>query len=370
MSGLKIPYESLALANAPVMKEINDTTARVAEKGWYILGAEVQAFEKEFSNYIGTTHCSGLASGLDALVIALKVLDLPSDAEVIVPSNTYIATILSILQLGLKPVLVEPDLRTYNIDPKKIEAAITSKTKAIMVVHLYGKACEMDAIEAIAKKHALPIIEDCAQSHGAKFKGRMTGTYGLGAFSFYPTKNLGALGDAGALVCSDSTQDEQIRMIRNYGSKVKYYNEVVGMNSRLDEMQAAILRVKLKHLDQVNNHKRALAEIYFKELASVGDLVLPLVSESNHDVYHIYNIRTAKRDELKRYLLDHGVGTEIHYPVPPHQQKAMQGILTETSFPISELIHQTTLSLPISYAHTRGNVLEVAGLICKFFGAK
>ena len=273
MIGLKIPYENLALANRPMLDEIQAAAKSVIERGWYILGSEVQNFETDFSKYIGTTHCAGVASGLDALIIALKVLGLPADSEVIVPSNTYIATILSILQEGFKPVLVEPDLRTYNIDPKKLEAAITPKTKVIMVVHLYGKPCEMDQISLIAKKHKLPIIEDCAQSHGAKFKGRMTGTFGLGAFSFYPTKNLGAMGDAGALTSFDPQTDEKIKMIRNYGSKVKYYNEVVGMNSRLDELQAAILSVKLKHLDAINDHKRKLAEVYFHELNSVSDLI-------------------------------------------------------------------------------------------------
>jgi dTDP-4-amino-4,6-dideoxygalactose transaminase len=295
------------------------------------------------------------------------VLKLPQGAEVIVPSNTYIATILSILSEGFKPVLVEPDIATYNIDSRRIESAITPRTAAIMVVHLYGKSCDMDAIEAIALKHRLPIIEDCAQSHGAKFKGRMTGTFGLGAFSFYPTKNLGAMGDAGALTTLNADQDEKVRMIRNYGSKVRYYNEVVGMNSRLDEIQAAILRVKLRKLDAINEHKRKLAAIYFEELGSCKDLILPVVSEACFDVFHIFNVRSEKRDELKKYLLDAGIGTEIHYPVAPHRQKAMAGVLVDQSFPIAEEIHRTTLSLPISFAHREEEVVEAASVIKNFF---
>ena len=367
MSDLKIPYENLTLANHSMFDEIQTAIRSVVEKGWYILGSEVQNFEKDFSNYVGAPYCAGVASGLDALIIALKTLGLPSDAEVIVPSNTYIATILSILQEGFKPILVEPDIRTYNIDPKKIEAAITPKTKAIMVVHLYGKACQMDEIEAIAKKHGLALIEDCAQSHGAKFKDQMTGTFGIGAFSFYPTKNLGAMGDAGAITANDANTDEKIRMIRNYGSKIKYFNEVVGMNSRLDEMQAAILRVKLKYLNKITEHKRKMAEVYFQELSSLSDLILPQVSQDFFDVYHIYNVRFNRRDDLKKYLLEKGIGTEVHYPVPPHQQKALFGKLEQVQFPISEEIHKTTLSLPISYAHSLNDIQEVCLSIRAFF---
>ncbi|NDF16114.1 DegT/DnrJ/EryC1/StrS family aminotransferase, partial [bacterium] len=301
-------------------------------------------------------------------MIALQVLDLPPGADVIVPSNTYIATILAIMREGFTPVLVEPDPKTCNIDPARIEPAITSKTKAIMVVHLYGKSCEMDVIADIAARHRLPVIEDCAQSHGAKFKGRMTGTWGLGAFSFYPTKNLGAMGDAGALVTPNAVLDEKARMIRNYGSKVKYYNEVVGMNSRLDEMQAALLRIKLRRLDEINNHKRKLAAVYFSELAGVSDLILPAVSEHTHDVYHIYNVRTPARDRLREHLKIAGIGTEIHYPVSPHLQNALKDRFAGMSFPISEEIHRTTLSLPISFFHTEEQVRRVCGVIRGFYG--
>jgi dTDP-4-amino-4,6-dideoxygalactose transaminase len=368
MKDLEIPYESLALLNEPFREDIETALSRVVKKGWYILGSEVTDFEKEFAAYVGAPHCAGVASGLDALIIALQVLKLPAGAEVIVPANTYIATVLAILREGFTPVLVEPDSETCNIDPRRIESAITPKTKAIMVVHLYGKACEMDLISEIATRHKLPIIEDCAQSHGAKFQGRMTGTWGLGAFSFYPTKNLGAMGDAGALVTQSQGDDETTRMIRNYGSKIKYYNEVVGMNSRLDEMQAALLRVKLRRLDEVNEHKRSLATVYFTELSGITDLILPKVTPECHDVYHIFNVRTGARDQLREHLRSSGIGTEIHYPVAPHLQNAMKEQFSGMKFPISERIHQTTLSLPISFCHSKEQIKSVCKVIKGFYG--
>ncbi|HRP60790.1 MAG TPA: DegT/DnrJ/EryC1/StrS family aminotransferase, partial [Vicingus sp.] len=287
------------------------------------------------------------------------------NSEVIVPSNTYIATILSVLQNNLKPVLVEPNISTYNIDPYKIEAAITPKTKAIVVVHLYGKSCDMDPILALCKKYNLKLIEDCAQSHGATYKSIKTGTFGeFGAFSFYPTKNLGALGDAGAILCNDNDLEKKIRRLRNYGSDVKYYNEVVGYNSRLDELQAAFLSIKLKKLDEINTHKRNLASIYLNELKS--DFIKPVVHTDYVDVYHIFNIRHQKRDELKEYLLKNDIKTEVHYPVSPIKQKALQGLLDQYEFPISEEVHRTTLSLPISYFHTEENVNRVVEVMNKF----
>jgi dTDP-4-amino-4,6-dideoxygalactose transaminase len=261
--------------------------------------------------------------------------------------------------------LVEPSIDTYNIDPDKIEAVITSKTKAIVVVHLYGKACDMDPIIALCKKYNLKLIEDCAQSHGATYKGKHTGTFGeFGAFSFYPTKNLGALGDAGAVVCNDVALDKVIRRLRNYGSDIKYYNEVVGYNSRLDELQAAFLSVKLKRLDEINAHKRKLASIYLNNLKT--DFVKPVVDKDYFDVYHIFNIRHEKRDNLKEYLLKNGVKTEIHYPVSPSKQKALMGKLDNYNFPISEKIHATTLSLPISFFHTESDVNKVIEVMNKF----
>lgn len=358
-----IEYESLGRLNKSFEEEYLQCFKDLLASGWYILGKQVTTFEEAFAQYCGTKHCVGVASGLDALMLALRSFDFPAGSEVLVPSNTYIATILSILQCGLKPVLVEPDIRTYNIDPLQIEEKITNKTRAIMVVHLYGKACEMDSIMQIAQKYELPIIEDCAQAHGAMYKGQKVGTFGIGAFSFYPTKNLGALGDAGAITTNDSDKNEMFRALRNYGSKIKYQNDYIGYNSRLDEIQATLLNIKLKYLDQINLHKRTLTAIYLKELKD--DFIKPVVSPDYFDVYHIFNIRHPKRDDLKEYLLKNGIKTDIHYPIPPHRQKAMKGILVG-EYPISEEIHRTTLSLPISYGHTKDDIYKVVETINKF----
>ncbi|RYZ88023.1 MAG: DegT/DnrJ/EryC1/StrS family aminotransferase, partial [Proteobacteria bacterium] len=306
-----------------------------------------------------------LASGLDALLLALKALELPPGSEVLVPSNTYIATILAILQAGHRPILVEPDIRSYNIDPSKISAAITPRTRAVMIVHLYGKACEMDPIIDACRKHNLHLIEDCAQAHGATYKGKAVGTFGLGAFSFYPTKNLGAVGDAGAVVGNDAILIDRIRVLRNYGSRVKYYNEVAGYNSRLDEIQAAMLSVKLKYLDQIVAHKRKLAAGYFEQLPA--EVIKPSQDAHLFDTFHIFNVRCKERDALKEHLLKRGIRTEIHYPVAPAKQQAMSGILNHFHCPIADEIHQTTLSLPISYFHTDANVAKVCEGITSFF---
>jgi len=355
-----IEYENLKRVNEPFFEEYTEAFRRVMESGWYILGRTVEKFEEEFSAYLGTKYTIGVASGLDALILALDALDLPEGSEVIVPSNTYIATIMSIIRCGHKPVLVEPDIRTYTIDPSRIEEKITSRTRAIMVVHLYGKSCDMDPIMRLVKKYDLYLIEDCAQAHGAMYRGRKVGTFGIGCFSFYPTKNLGCLGDGGAITTDDEKLAEKLRALRNYGSYKKYYNEYLGYNSRLDALQAALLSVKLKYLDAINDHKRRLARIYFDHLDA--KFIKPLWHEDYYDVYHIFNIRTQQRDALKQYLLNHGVGTEIHYPVPPHKQKAMQGILSG-EFPISEEIHRTTLSLPISYFHTVDDIETVCEIL-------
>lgn len=360
-----IDYENLHNLNKPFFKEYEEAFKEVMESGWYILGKKLTEFEEKYAAYCNSKFCAGVANGLDALSISLKALDLQKGDEVIVPSNTYIATILAIVENDLQPVLVEPSIETYNIDPSKIEQAITSKTKVIMVVHLYGKVSEMDKIEAIAKKHNLKVIEDCAQSHGAKFKNRLSGGFGdLAAHSFYPTKNLGALGDAGAITTSNSDLLEKVKMIRNYGSKVKYYNEVVGYNSRLDELQAALLMVKLKYLDKINAHKQKLAAIYTKQLKA--DFIKPQVHPDYFDVYHIYAIRHPKRDELKEYLLMNSIKTEIHYPVTPVKQMAMKGIIDKQSTPIADEIHRTTLSLPISYFHSEVDIEKVVETLNKF----
>ena len=358
-----IEYENLGRTNKSLEKEYKECFSSFLESGWYVLGKEVRTFEESFAGYCGVKHCIGVASGLDALMLALRIYDFPQGSEVLVPSNTYIATILSILQCGLKPVLVEPDIRTYNIDPLKIEEHISEKTKAIMVVHLYGKACEMTSIMQLAGKYNLQLIEDCAQAHGAKYKGQKVGTFGTGAFSFYPTKNLGALGDAGAITTNDSKADSVFRALRNYGSNIKYQNDYIGYNSRLDEIQAALLNVKLKHLDEINAHKRKLAQIYIEGLKE--DFIKPIVTSDCFDVYHIFIVRHPKRDMLKEYLLKNEVKTDIHYPIPPHRQKAMQGIL-KGEYPISEEIHRTTLSLPISYGHSESDVYRVVEIMNKF----
>ena len=359
-----IEYENLKLVNHPFFEEYKKCFDEVLQSGWYILGKRVEAFEQQFAQYCSSSYCVGLASGLDALYLAIKAFNFPTSSEIIVPSNTYIATILAVLQNQMKPILVEPNILTYNIDPKKIEESITPKTKAILVVHLYGKVCEMDSIMAIANKYNLEVIEDCAQAHGAMHKQKMAGTFGaFGAFSFYPTKNLGCLGDGGALTMNNDYHVQLIRTLRNYGSRVKYVNEVVGINSRLDEVQAAFLSVKLKYLDEINNHKRQLAFLYHKHLKS--DFIKPVVDNDYHDVFHIYNIRHPKRDELKAYLLQHDIKTEIHYPIAPHQQKALNSIV-EGSFPISDTIHNTTLSLPVSFCHTTDDIYKVIEVLNKF----
>lgn len=361
----EIQYENLNKSNQEFLEEYKSEFAKVLDSGWFVLGTNVKKFEEEFSAFCGSKYCTGLASGLDALSIALQVLNFQKGSEIIVPSNTYIATILSIINNGHKPVLVEPDILTYNIDPEKISERITAKTKAIMVVHLYGKCCEMDKIMEIARANNLKVIEDCAQAHGATFKNRMAGTFGdFGAYSFYPTKNLGALGDAGALITESEEYYNTAKIIRNYGSKVKYRNDLIGVNSRLDEIQAAFLRVKLKHLNNITEHKRRLAKIYFDNLNNA--FIKPMLDDRFYDVFHIYNIRTPHRDRLKAYLLENGIHTEIHYPIPPYLQPAMKGIIDDQISPIAKEIHDTTLSLPISYGNTEDEIYRVCEVMNRY----
>ncbi len=356
-----IEYESLARANQPYMAELEMAAARVIRGGWYVLGQEVSAFETEFAAYVGARHCVGVANGLDALILSIEALDLPRGSDILVASNTYIATILAIIRAGHKPVLVEPELETFNMNAALLPQAITSNTRAICVTHLFGKTCRMDAIGSFAREHGLRVVEDCAQSHGAKLGAQMTGTFGdAGCFSFYPTKNLGAFGDAGAIVTNDDALADRLRHTRNYGSKKKYVNRYVGVNSRLDELQAALLRVKLRHLDSMTAHKRALAEVYFANLPAW--VAKPVRRPDEYDVFHIYGIRHPRRDALRQHLLDHGVKTEIHYPTPPHWQDAMRGILLG-NYPVAEELHSTELSLPVSVGHTREQVLIVCDQI-------
>jgi len=355
-----IEYENLQKVNQKLFDEYSESFDKFIKSGWYVLGGQVSKFEDEFAKFCNTNHCIGVASGLDALILSIDAFSFPKDSEIIVPSNTYIATILAIVRNGFKPVLVEPDIKTYNIDASKIEQSITKNTKAILVVHLYGKSCEMDKICELSTKYDLKIIEDCAQAHGAKFKGQKVGSFGIGCFSFYPTKNLGALGDAGAITCDDELYKDKIKSLRNYGSSIKYYNDDLGYNSRLDEIQAGFLSIKLEILDDITKHKRELALVYLKNLDD--RFIKPIVDDDYFDVYHIFNIRHEKRDELKEYLLENNIKTEIHYPLAPNKQKSMKEFISG-DYPISEEIHNTTLSLPISFFHTKEDILKVINIM-------
>lgn len=359
-----VPYEDLARLNAPYSEQLTRSFQKVLRRGWFIIGDEVSGFESEFSAFLGGGYCAGVASGLDALVLAHEVLRLPPGSEVIVASNTYIATIMAILRCGLRPVLVEPDPTTCNIDPNAIESAITRLTRVILVTHLYGRPCEMQAISEMANRRGLFLVEDCAQAHGATVDGRSVGLFGIGAFSFYPTKNLGALGDAGAVTALDPEVIERVKCLRNYGSKKKYHNEMFGFNSRLDEIQAAFLRIKLPHLEKLNAHKGNLASIYRALLPKEVQVLRqpPGIREVNH----IFPILTPRRDALRKHLTDSGIGTEIHYPIPPHAQPAMQGRLCG-SYPIAERLSSEILSLPCSGIHTEEEIIRVAEAVRSFF---
>ena len=345
-----IPFLDLKGTNAQYRSDLIEACARVIDSGWYVQGNECKEFEKEFAQYCGAKHAIGVANGLDALILILrayKEMGVMSDGdEVVVPSNTYIASILAISQNNLVPVLVEPNINTYLIDPSKIEEKITSKTKAILPVHLYGQTCDMDAINAIAKKYNLKVIEDSAQSHGAYFGDKRSGNLGdASGFSFYPGKNLGALGDGGAVTTNDEELASAIKALGNYGSHKKYENLYKGINSRLDEMQAAMLRVKLRYLDDEISKRREIANYYIKNIKN-DNIILPTVRKDNNHVWHLFVIRTNKRDELQKHLSDNGIQTLIHYPIPPHKQNAYKEWNTE-SFPVSEKIHNELLSMPI-----------------------
>ena len=338
---LKAPYLELK-------EEIGAAIERVVSSGWYILGPEVDAFESEYAAYCDASHCVGLANGLDALHLALRALDVGPGDEVIVPSNTYIATWLAVSQCGATPVPVEPVEATYNLDPALIEAAITPRTKVILPVHLYGQPADMDPILAIARKHGLRVLEDGAQAHGARYKGKRLGGHGdVVAWSFYPGKNLGALGDGGAITTNDPELADRIRVLRNYGSRVKYVNEVQGYNSRLDPIQAAVLRVKLKYLDEWNARRAALARVYCEGLAGSG-LVLPQVQEWADPAWHLFVVRHPQRDALHKHLADAGIGSLIHYPIPPHQQQAYaEAGFPAPAFPLASRMADEVLSLPM-----------------------
>lgn len=344
---MNVPFCELKSGYEKYRDEYIAAATRVLDSGWYILGNELEAFEREFASWLGTDYCVGLNSGLDALILAFQALGISQGDEVIVPANTYIASVMGITKNDATPVFSEPD-EYHNIDADSIEAAITEKTKAILVVHLYGQPCRMDKIMEIANRHGIPVVEDCAQSHGATFNGKITGTFGkISCFSFFPTKNLGAFGDAGAIATTDKELADKIQIYRNYGSKIKYYNEVQGVNSRLDEIQAALLRVKLSHLEDLTQERESIAEYYLKNITN-PIIRLPKVLQNSRSVWHQFVIQADKRDQLIKYLFDRGIGTQIHYPVPPHLSEAYRLLkYTNGSFPITEKIANTILSIPM-----------------------
>ncbi len=344
-----IPFVSFSEINTQIKDEITAAFEQFFDNAWYVLGEKVKQFEIEYAAFNKVSFCVGVSNGLDALHIALRSLNIGAGDEVIVPSNTYIATALAVSYVGAKPVFVEPDINTYNIDPNLLEEAITSKTRAIIPVHLYGQACEMEAIMSIAQKKGLTVIEDNAQSQGATFNGKLTGSWGhINGTSFYPGKNLGALGDAGAVTTNDAELARKVSILRNYGSEKKYYNEIIGYNMRLDECQAAFLSVKLKHLKEWTNQRQQIACSYNNALKGVGDLILPEIADGATHVYHLYVIRTKYRDKLQKHFFNNGIGTLIHYPVPPHLQNAYKTLGFEKgAFPIAETISDTCLSLPL-----------------------
>lgn len=347
-------------------QEFEKKALEVLRSGWYVLGNEVKSFEDEFARFVGAKHCVGVASGLDALWIAMRVLGIGSGDEVIVQGNTYIASVMGITINGATPVFVEPD-QYYNIDADKIEEKITDKTKAILVVHLYGQASNMGPVTELAKKYGLKLIEDCAQSHGACYDGKMTGTFGdIGCFSFYPSKNIGAFGDAGAVVTNDPQLAEDIRVFRNYGSEKRYYNKVVGANSRLDELQAGLLRVRLEHASECVEERKKLCRRYLREIRNPR-YILPKVRDKCTTVWHQFVIRTSERPDLIKYLSSRNIGTIIHYPIPPHLSEAYQYLgLKEGSLPITEQYAEEVLSLPLYNGMTEEEQSYVIDVLNKY----
>ena len=364
---MNVPFVSFKPLEKELDASLRGAFERVYASSWYIGGREDEAFEKAFARYCHTEYCVGCGNGLDALVLALRAFDIGAGDQVIVPSNTFIATALAVTYVGAKPVFVEPDIRTYNIDPTLIEKAITPATKAIMPVHLYGQSCDMDPILAVAEKHGLKVIEDCAQAHGATYKGRVIGSFGDAAgFSFYPGKNLGALGDAGAAVTNDKAVADKIRALGNYGSDYKYHHIYKGVNSRLDELQAAFLSAKLPLMDKVNENRRAIADKYLQGITNPA-VILPFVPEYAVPVWHLFAVRTENRDALAAYLADKGIGTNQHYPIPMHLQDCYADLgLQPGDLPIAEEISRTELSLPMYYGMTDEEVQYVIDAVNGF----
>lgn len=364
---MKVPFVSFLPMEHELDKDLRDAFERVYTRSWYIEGVEDENFEKAFAQYCDRKYCVGVGNGLDALMLALKALGVGEGDEVIVPSNTYIATALAVTYVGAKPVFVEPDIKTFNIDPNRIEAAITGKTKAIMPVHLYGQACDMDPIMEIAQKYSLYVVEDCAQAHGATYKGKMIGSFGDAAgFSFYPGKNLGALGDAGAMVTNNKEIADKVRALGNYGSDYKYHHIYLGNNSRLDEMQAAFLSAKLPHLDKINAERRRIANRYLNDIKNT-QIVLPYIPEYASPVWHIFGIRCKRRTELETFLNERGIGTNKHYPIPMHLQECYKDLgFKNGDFPIAEEISATELSIPMYYGMADQEIQYVIDSINEF----
>lgn len=364
---MKIPFVSFKPLERELNEELRKAFERVYSRSWYIEGEEDKVFEKAFAKYCDRKYCIGVGNGLDALFLALKALGIKHGDEVIVPSNTYIATALAVTYVGATPVFVEPEINTFNINPREIECAITDKTKAIMPVHLYGQPCDMDPIMEIAEKYDLYIVEDCAQAHGAQYKGKVIGSFGDAAgFSFYPGKNLGALGDAGATVTNDEDLAGKIRALGNYGSDYKYHHIYQGNNSRLDELQAAFLAAKLPCLDKINIERRRIAKIYLDGIKN-SEIILPHVPEYATPVWHIFGIRCKKRDELERFLNNAGIGTNKHYPIPMHLQECYKDLgFKKGDFPIAEEISETELSIPMYYGMTDEEIQYVIDRMNEF----
>lgn len=347
---MKIPFNNFEPMHHEIESEILDKFNEIYHKNWYINGTEVEQFQKEFANYCGAKYCIGCGNGLDALYLILRGYDIQAGDEVIVPSNTYIATALAVSYVGAKPVFVEPDIKTYNINPDLVEKKINDKTKAIIAVHLYGQPAEMTKINRIAKKYGLKVIEDSAQGHGANYKGTRTGNLGDAAgFSFYPGKNLGALGDAGAVVTNDQALAVKIKALSNYGSDRKYHHIYKGVNSRLDEIQASFLRIKLKHLDRWNHHRRTIAERYINQMDN-EKIIKPFISDFSEPVWHIFAVRAKKRNDFQSYLEKNGIETTIHYPIAMHLQDAYKDLnIKKEQLPIAEQIADEIISLPMWY---------------------
>jgi dTDP-4-amino-4,6-dideoxygalactose transaminase len=366
---MNIPFLNLKQVNQPFENDFLIAYQEFIESGWYIMGEKVKAFEQDYAIFNKVQFAIGVGNGLDALILSLRALNIGPGDEVIVPSNTYIASWLAVSYVGATPIPVEPRLDTYNINPNLIEAAISIRTKAIMPVHLYGQICEMESIMNIANQYNLFVIEDNAQAQGAMYKDQISGSWGIiNATSFYPGKNLGALGDAGAVTTNSDTLAHKVSVLRNYGSEKKYYNEVKGINSRLDELQAAFLRIKLKALEQHNDKRQKVAKQYNEGLSCIKELILPKTAEYCTSVYHLYVIRTNKRDKLQDYLTKCGIGTMVHYPIPPHLQKAYQDKgYKKGDFPISEEIANDCLSLPMSNYITEDEVEYVINKLNEFF---